>query len=479
MNELISINKIHKHMNLSYCILNDSIQNINLERSLLNGTVVNCESIEHCNLQLTEWTGAKVECRYFTESNLKYSEIKSTWFNGVVFNNVIFDDATICDCTFSKCFFVNCKLNGTFFQENTFDKCKFESIDFTKSSTSINKFNNCKFLKTFICGSFYYSIFNNCEMDTCKIDQYLLGYILGIFNPKNKNISYLKGKEVFDKDFEQLINITIQDYEKRMKFINLAILKLNLNHHNNIDVLLLSCIKAFAIYSQNDIAISSDDIKFISFIVEDYYKKNLISPCMIFEAETMIKNELKNTVLKSEINKKQLKKLHNCLYFCQQDYLIKNIPKVNVELQKEYILFIKYEEKPKRELINVLKTLIPNQENPPTLIKTDTGSFLEWIKCDGNAIIMLGLLLDFLGVSVPIIYDVIKEKKSKNGKKQKNVQHTELTNININQLQIVINNNNIENLANVLNTVHDLNFSVSNEFMGYNNSNIQEINISK
>lgn len=478
MNELISVNQLHEHMNLSYRKIDEPISHKNLERSLLNGTHINSHIVEYCNLRLSEWTGANIEGVTFLSSDFKYSEIKSTHFFKTVFKEIIFDDTIISDSTFSNCVFIDCNLVGTFFQENTFNNCVFESVNFTEASAFLNQFVECAFKKTYICGSFYYSIFKDCELDDCVIDQYLLGYILGLLGSKMNNITYLKGNEIFNDNFERLIHITFQDYEKRMKFVNHAILQLNLNSENNIDYCLFACINAFVLCSENEITISSDDVKFVRLIIEDSYSRNLISPCMIFEAGLLIQKELQNVNVKSEINKKQLKNLYNCLYFCQQDFLLKNTSKVKVGKQEVYTLFLKYDKKPRIELVNILKYLTPNRTHEPTVIKTECGSFLEWIQCDGNAITMLALLLDFLGIAIPMTYEVIKGKRNKKKEKEK-TQQTGITNININQLQIVINNNNIENMSNVLNTVNTCNFSVSNEFMGYNNYNVREITILK
>lgn len=475
MNEIITLNQLHEHMNLSYKTINETIVNTNLERSLLNGTNINSKSIYNCNFQLSEWTGAKVEGCHLISSNFKYAELKSTWFRNVTFENIVFNDSIISDSTFSNCTFYDCDISGTFFQENTFNNCRFESIDYSDSSAYLNIFNTCDFIDSDICGSFYYSIFNNCSLVTCRVNQYLMGYILGLLNSKLDNISYLKGNEIWNESFDELIADLIQEYETRMKFVNLAILKLNLYFESNVDNLIFACIKAFVLCQKKNITISSDDVKFIKYIIESYYNKNLISPCMIFEAGLLLNNEINLIESDFEQNKKQLKNLNNTLFFCQQDFIAKRASKINIDKKKDYTLFIKYESEPQISIVKILKTLNPQYIIEPKILKTQSGSFLQWVQCDGNAIILFELLLGFLNVSVPIVYDIIKEKRKK--KKQNELEHKSY-NINIDTLQISLNNfNSVQNFGNILNTVGTCNFSVSNEFMGYNNSNIKEIKI--
>ena len=476
VNEIITLNQLHEHMNLSYKTINETIVNTNLERSLLNGTNINSKSIDNCNFQLSEWTGAKVEDCHLINSNFKYAELKSTWFKNVRFENIVFDDSIISDSTFSDCTFYNCNISGTFFQENTFNNCRFEIIDFSDSSAYLNIFDTCTFIDSDICGSFYYSIFNNCSLTACRIDQYLMGYILGLLNSGLDNISYLKNKEIWNESFDELITDLIQEYETRMKFVNLAILKLNLYFESDVDKLIFACIKAFVLCQKKNITISSDDVKFIKYIIEEYYNKNLISPCMIFEASLLLHNEINLIESDFEQNKKQLKNLNNTLFFCQQDFIAKRTSKINIDKEKDYTLFIKYETEPQISIVKILKTLHPQYVIEPKILQTRTGSFLQWVQCDGNAIILFELLLGFLNVSVPIVYDIIKEKRKE--KKQNELEHKSQSTINIDTLQISLNNfNSVQNLGNILNTVGTCNFSISNEFMGYNNSNIKEIKI--
>ncbi len=476
VNEIITLNQLHEHMNLSYKTINETIVSTNLERSLLNGTNINSKSIDNCNFRLSEWTGAKVEDCHLINSDFKYAELKSTWFRNVRFENIVFDDSIISDSTFSDCTFYNCNISGTFFQENTFNNCRFEIVDFSDSSAYLNIFDTCTFIDSDICGSFYYSIFNNCSLTACRVDQYLMGYILGLLNSELDNVFYLKNKEIWNDSFDELVTDLIQEYETRMKFVNLAILKLNLYFESDVDNLIFACIKAFVLCQKKNITISSDDVKFIKYIIEEYYNKNLISPCMIFEASLLLHNEINLIESDFQQNKKQLKNLNNTLFFCQQDFIAKRTSKINIDKERDYTLFIKYETEPQISIVKILKILHPQYIIEPKILQTQTGSFLQWVQCDGNAIILFELLLGFLNVSAPIVYDIIKEKRKE--KKQNELERKNQSNINIDTLQISLNNfNSVQNLGNILNTVGTCNFSISNEFMGYNNSNIKEIKI--
>ena len=228
MNDIILFNQLKEHMNLSYAIINDSIKGTNLNRSLFNGTVINSKRIVDTQFQLTEWSGAKVNGCNLENCNFCNSEIKSTWFKKVTFYNIEFDDALISDSTFSNCSFICCKVSGTFFQENNFFNCRFEQIDFSSASINMSIFKECEFLKSEIGGSFYYSFFEICKMIECNIDQYLLGYILGILDCYMENVRFIKRDHEFEGSFNELVDDLNHQYKERMKFINSAILMLNL-----------------------------------------------------------------------------------------------------------------------------------------------------------------------------------------------------------------------------------------------------------
>lgn len=467
-NELLKICDLHEHMNLSFKLILDPFQNINLKRSLINGTQINNKSIKNCNLKLTEWSGCQVVSTDITNCEFQYSEVKSTWFKNILFENSSFDDAIISDCTFSNCKFVNCSFSGTLFQENSFVSCEISNISFLEASAYLNIFNNVTFYNVEICGSLYYSIFSDCEIKECKVDQYLLGYILGFFSSKLETITYLKQGEICDLPFENLIEDLNKQYVQRLKFVNSAILKLNVQD-NNIDYLIYACVIAFINCSKKDITISSDDVKFIKYVIEDYYEKQLISPCMIYEALAIVRDEYNTSNNKK--NRKQLKELNNCLFFCLQSFLNSSRSKLNIDKDSTYIIYIKYDVKPQVRATELIKSLMPDYSVEPKVIKTKTGSFLEWIQADGNAVLVLEALFGFLNITIPIMYDIIKTKKGKNEKKK-----TKNKNIIV---QVNFNNYNVQNYNNMIQTLNYNNISVVNNFMGYNNSNINEISVTK
>lgn len=478
MNDIILFNQLKEHMNLSYAIINDSIKGINLNRSLFNGTVINSKIIFDTQFQLTEWSGAKVNGCNLENCNFCNSEIKSTWFKKVTFYNIEFDDALISDSTFSNCSFICCKVSGTFFQDNNFFNCRFEQIDFSSASINMSIFKECEFLKSEIGGSFYYSFFEICKMIECNIDQYLLGYILGILDCYMENVRFIKRDHEFEGSFNELVDDLNQQYKERMKFINSAILMLNLKQSNNTDYLILSCINAFIISSRNQITISSDDIKFIKHVIEDYYKKQIISPCMLFEASNIIKQELykKNH---DEQNQKQLNSLYNCIFFCLQSFISNLKPRIHLEQDALYTLFIKYEKEPEISAADILNDLSPNSSFKAKRIKSKTGSFYEWIQSEGNAIIAFGFFMDFLGITVPIIYDIIKEKRKKKKEKEKKEKTTKKDSlISIETYISTLNSSSTtQSLTNVINIVNTNQLRVTNNFQGYNTNNVYEIKI--
>lgn len=479
MNEIILANQLKEHMNLSYTIINDPIKGVNLNRSLFNGTVINSKNVVNTQIQLSEWSGAKINDCSIEKCNFCNSEIKSTWFKKVTFINVIFDDAFISDSIFSNCIFIGCKVIGTIFQENNFFNCCFQHIDFSSSSINMSVFKECEFIKSEIGGSFYYSFFEGSKIIECSIDQYLLGYILGILDSYMDGVKYIKRDHEFEGTFDDLINDLNQQYKDRMKFINSAILMLNLKQNSNIDYLILSCVNAFIISSKNKITISSDDIKFIKYVIEDYFNKQIISPCMLFEASNIIEQELYRMNSDDEQNKKQLNSLYNCIFFCQQRFIANIKPRISLKPDALYTLFIKYEHEPEISAADILNDLSPSSMFKAKRVKTETGSFHEWIQSDGNAIIAFGFFMDFLGITIPIIYDIIKEKRKKK-KEKRNKEQTKNNNllVSINTyINTISSISTTQGLTNVINTVNTSQIKVENDFQGYNAINVIEIKI--
>ena len=271
--------------------------------------------------------------------------------------------------------------------------CSFNELNFIDSSANLNVFDNCDFAKVGICGSFYYSVFKNCNIKHCEVDEYLLGYILGFFASKTNDVTFLRRNQPIYDDVGEIVNNVIHQYEERLKFVNIAILKLNLNEINNIDKLLLSCIHAFVYCFNNDIAVNLDDIKFINYVIEMYYNDHTISPCMIFEASSIVQKALNNVDINS--NKKQFKQLFSSLFYCQQDYLMNLKENSIINKTSEYVLFLKYKEEPKVGLLNIIKSLSTEHFIEPKIIKTQKTAI---------ATIQVGSTSLFFSAILPLLY---------------------------------------------------------------------------
>ena len=130
------------------------------------------------------------------------------------------------------------------------------------------------------------------------------------------------------------------------------------------------------------------------------------------------------------------------------------------------LIEIKYLEKPEKDLSQILNKFGMGHCRQ---IKTETGSFYEWISCPDNMIKCLEIFLMLLGIATPIVYDSIKNKKKDKEKKPTNIldlSENTSTNLTIN---VTINNG-----CQILN---NCNF-VENNFYGYNNKNVQKVKIS-
>ena len=115
-----------------------------------------------------------------------------------------------------------------------------------------------------------------------------------------------------------------------------------------------------------------------------------------------------------------------------------------------------------------------NQYFPNTFYRTssETGSFIEFLEAGNNGLEILKIFIQLLGITVPIVYTEIREKRKKKLTETPVISKNVEVNVSLAQ-----NEKNVSEL--IQNTCQLINSSnlLNNSQQGYNNKNIQEITI--
>jgi len=432
----------------------EKISYLTVQSSLFaNSTFMNCDVV-----------GCKFYNSKFSDVSLDNADIISLQISNCRFTNVSFDGTCIEDIDFRNCVFDSCS-----FKNFTMKNCHFLECEFYKFKPScclceLNNYAECAFTDSAFSSSFHYQIFSDCTFNNTSIDLELLGYNYGLLSNSQITIEYSNLKKY---DSANRIEYLYNNYLEQNLYANAFILKINFEYDENPSVLLLWA-DFLEIILKNDIIIKSNEIVFIKNLISLFSSKKQIAPLLLF----VLNNKLINTLNKFPIKNSKIKDdiilLINNIYFEFKRIVQEFSTQIyNYSFENKRLLIeMKYLEKPKKDLSQILNQFGIGYCDQ---IKTESGSFYEWISCPDNMIKCLEIFLMLLGIAVPIVYDSIKIKKKRESKKPTNVldlSENTSTNVTIN---VTINNG-----CQILN---NCNF-VENNFYGYNNKNVQKIKVS-
>lgn len=202
------------------------------------------------------------------------------------------------------------------------------------------------------------------------------------------------------------------------------------------------------------------------------YEKQLITPILLYQLLHKIKNF--NTLEQSNIAyakiRESISMIYNDLYsnffiFCDElIQILEGLPQFEGPLE----LLIDYEYEPNISLAELLNQCLPETF---VRIKSTHASFHEIIEMLPQGLEILNIFLQILGISIPIIYTEIKEKKTKPSQ-----ETTIEKSFNFN----IITQNNTQHSAKIVQQTCEtiVASGILNEnLQGYNNNNIKKINI--
>lgn len=445
---------------------NENVQNITIKNSTLKDCVFSDVDLYNCDI-----LNCRVENTNFINTNLGSADIFSTWFCNCNFNNVDFSGASIEDITFIFCEFHNCIFKSVSVKNNTFTNVIFEGINPESSIFSLNSYENCTFNMCYFIETFQYQIFTSCKFEQVKIDSILLKSNFGLGNVDGL-VYQLKGDIV--KDIGRL-KILLANECKRQNFPIGAVL-VNYNFEQEINPeLAIKSLDAVEIMLRHDILLRTDELIFLKNLYHYLYTKKLIAPISLYimfqKANTIFRTSLDNIAYSK--SKDQLLLIANSLYFDFCDFC-KSLQNLLLEVP-DYIapaqIVIHYGKEPDTELSELL-----NFYNPNTFkrIYAKQGSFIEGIEVGKYGLEIFAIFINILGIAIPISYSEIKQKKKDMAQEPVNRELQKEVNI-----EISLQEDNTKSAEIIQQTCQMLTNSniLSNDFQGYNNTNIKEINV--
>lgn len=461
------ISKLEKDINFKKItpqkFINKDISRMNIRNSIISECIFENTDMHNCDL-----LGTKIYRSEFTNVNLKSADIFSLWFSECKFVNVDFSGAGIEDVTFANCYFENCIFNNVGLKKCNFDSSKLIGISPISSTFSLNSYKNCTISKSDFKGSFVYQIFENCNFQNVKMDISLFKYNYGIGN--KEGIAFYSNENLFESiipNKEQLV----EDCLNENLFINAVFVTYNFESYIN-PCLALQSISAIEKMLYNDILLQDSELYFYKNLFHYFYLHNAIAPIVIYKMFEKIKEIYLNPInnIAFSKNKDMLYFVANGLYLDFNEFCNNLIDELNdiPRYKAPAYAWIHYEIEPKVALCNILGN---NNSKLFKRISTKNGSFWEKIEIGQTGLEIIKIFVQLLGISAPIIYSEIKEKRKK---RKKNISEKkdikieisfEAPNKNTNQL--------IQNTCNLLNEA-DI---ISEDMQGYNNLNIKELKI--
>lgn len=431
----------------------------------------------------------------FEGCDLTCMDICSIWAKNCTFADSDFTNATISDCTYIQCTFSNCSFESVSLTNSHFIDCSFEEFPIEDSTVTLNTFTRCTICNSSFTESFYYQIFEDCTFKKVTMPITLLGFNFGFAT----------------ETFRQLVgNTCLSDIENHLiekgLLINAAILRIN-QVKSYYDMALFACTKALNKMIEEDILVKADEIQFIRKLTDYLHAHSQIAPISLIriwqELNYITRSKIHNSASQKALP--HIREYSNMLYFHIQEFqekLQESLVALPNTKNKSQIVEIKivYKAAPEIKLLDCLERIHSsycNTDIHPRLLRTEEGSYIEYLEIVEAAIPYLQTLFSLLGVVVPfVVYHKQKkdheEEKEKEAKKAAEAEQTyereRLKNnaavanrqadmsIILPQTTILLPETNIL-LANTAMVIADYRFIENQSYYGYNAHNINSITI--
>lgn len=425
------------HSNFSFDYISwEHWSSATVANSLFNGSIFENCIFENIAFNNADLEGTRFSNCKFIECSFQNADIRSIWIAKSDFSFVTFEGAMLSDSTFVECHFNNCGFDNLTQTKCSFDSCIFDSFQPQNSSITSSCYKNTSFNNAVFKNVFYYHRFENCHITNSTFEAYLLGFVYGISleDLENCRITVMGETEYYISDcFSEFIQAVFsrieQVYNDRKLFLNIGILELGDNTKSK-DEVMLKCIELMHLLLKKNLMLKNEEITFFGSLVTYMYEVKEIAPITIFLMERKLSQIIEESSCTAISNtawekaKSDLNTLRNAAYFLFLEFTrtldIRNIEEESITLQ------ITYEEQPEIPLVEILSAMMPNYKKP-IQIKTEKGSFIEYIEAMSASLPYIDVFLALIGVIVPIVSEVRATKRSK--KEDPHPPSTESTNV--------------------------------------------------
>lgn len=486
-NKIEQAKRYTSHMNICFKRITENLYHLEMHNSLLKGVSFNDCIFQEVNLSNSDIDGSRFQDCSLIEVSFKAADIRSLVAVKSNFIKVDFSNSNIANCTFINCSFEECNFSKVQLSKNTFTNCSLSPFNLNHGTAILNTYTNVTFYKTRFKNVFYYQLFTNCTFEDCIMESYLLGYNYGYSKKNFLQLTYTHMGKYSHCPLATLLKKIEVIYTERFMLVNIGILAMN-QEWNNYDKAIIACIGFIIKSIEKDIIIQDEQLEFLRMIINLLHKEKKIAPITLLSIYQELVHVLSSfDTLSKDKAYSQLTVLKNELFFAYEQIIdqIKEflVPK-NLTPNGYITLFIEYKKKPEIELVYFLNKIHPEWK-APVKVRDKTGSYLEWIEMINLFLPSITVFLTLVTCIEPIIFWHKDKKTNESSPIIESIDEDdrllmpktfEPQSI---QVNIIQNINDAQNkvIEEVLVTINDLELTVSNDYKGYNSTNIKKIHI--
>lgn len=441
-----------------------SVINCKIKKSIFEDVTFNLS-----NFDVTEL----VQCK-FIKGDWSCTDCCSLTVFNTIFREVDFSSSTMRNCDFKQCVFIKCNFNNIALSESRFTDCTFSGINLSHSSAYLNIYESCIYENCTFNDTFYYNLLLHNTYNKVRFNQKLLAYNYFLVD----KIDELATIGFSDSEREELKSYLVEN----KLLVNHVIL--SLNETKDVDLSLIKFIIAIGEILKAELFVREEQLQFLRNFLRFLLNNEMISAITIVECLSYLEKDIKffdsSNSTAYEKCRESLNLIKNELY---QAYQIMgssiNYFNKTEETSQEHIVKLVYNQKPQIpicSIINEIKKSLGIDAPDATRLKTEKGSFLEWISCCGSVLQCLQLFVTVLGLD-GAIFNKHKKKEKENDFEKESLSGITSTQM-IDILNKAISKQKINpKFSQTLNIVLKNEIIATKEFRGYSKSNIQSIDI--
>lgn len=462
---------------LSYKLVNEETV---IKEDKSNANIIGCKIQKSIFTEVSFYSAdfdgtIMIDCK-FEKGNWSRTDCCSLTASNTIFIGIDFTLSTMRNAEFKKCTFINCNFDHIALSGSTFSHCLFKDIILSQSSTYLNTYINCYFDSCNFNGNFYYNMMIRNEYMNSLFNKKLFAYNY-FLQESNKNLASFGLDNLQEEEIKAYL---IQNN----LLINLVIL--DLNENSNIDLSLIRFLAAIGELLNIGTLVREEQLQFIHNLSKFLLREELLSAITIAEASSFIEHSL--LCLDTQDNfayekcKETLNAIKNELLLAYQtigqSISFRYDEKNEDSEQTVKIVYDKEPEIPICTILNEIKASLGVKAPDAVRIKTEVGSFHEWISCYDSVVQCLQLLISVLGLGYTII-GAQQKKKTKEKEKEEEAKLEAITSENmIAMINKALSKQKITpEFSQTIQIVAKNEVVASKNFRGYSKSNIQSIDI--